>query len=132
MSLPGSTATPEPFFFSTFCADFIRVSACAMASSAMRLPKSTCELSHTSNGSFTTCATSFSASRLVSFSFTWPWNCGSRMRADKHEMQLRRDVLGLQPRAARQQAVMVDEGLHRFEQRGAQAGFVRAAGGRWG
>ena len=52
------------------------------------------------------------------------------MRADSTKCTLRRHVLGLQPRAARQQAVMLDERLHRFEHRRAQARLVRAAGRR--
>ena len=48
----------------------------------------------------------------------------------QHEAHVRRHVLGLQSRAARQQAVMIDECLDRFEQRRAQARLVRSAGGR--
>ena len=72
----------DPRRFSTFCADLRRACACWIASSAMRRAWSTFALSHASSGSRITCATSFSASRLVSFSLTWPWNCGSSTRTD--------------------------------------------------
>ena len=77
VSLPGSTATPEILRRSTFCAAFVRASACLIASSAMRLPSSTCVLSHSSNGSRIICATSFTPSREISSFLTWPLNCGS-------------------------------------------------------
>jgi hypothetical protein len=80
--LPGSTATPDCLRFSTFCAFFCRASACLMESSAIALPASTCWLSQISKGSRIMLETSFTASREFSFSFTWPWNCGSRMRAE--------------------------------------------------
>jgi hypothetical protein len=46
----------------------------------------------------------------------------------EHEAHAPADVLLLQLDAARQQGVVVDEGLHRLEHAGAQAGFVGAAG----
>ena len=64
------------------------------------------------------CETSFSASRFESFSLVWPWNCGSSTARRQDEAQLRdRHVVGLQPDAARHQAVMLDERLDRLEQR---------------
>ena len=71
-SLPGSTATPEVFLFSTFCALFCRASACLMENSAIALPASTWLLSQISKGSRSCEDTSFTASREFSFSFTCP------------------------------------------------------------
>ena len=48
----------------------------------------------------------------------------------QHEVTFARHVLGLQPDAARHQAVVLDERLHRLEHAVAQARFVRAARGR--
>ena len=85
-SLPGSTATPEVFFFSTFCALFWRASACLIDSSAMARPASTWLLSQISKGSRSWLETSLTASRELSFSFTWPWNCGSSRRAESTKL----------------------------------------------
>ena len=92
-----------------------------------RLPYSTCWLSQSSSGSRTNCTTSRTASRHVSRSLIWPWNCGSSMGRE-HEVERREHVLGQQLHALGQQPVMVDEGLDRVEQAVAQAGFVGAAG----
>ena len=77
VSLPGSTATPEPFFFSTLCAARWRVCAWRITSSASFLPYSTCWLSQSSSAGLTQLDTRRSASRLFSRSLIWPWNCGS-------------------------------------------------------
>ena len=77
VSLPGSTATPEPLRFSTFCPAFWRVCAALMASSASFLPYSTCWLSHSSSAGRTKLDTSRTASREFRRSLIWPWNCGS-------------------------------------------------------
>ena len=77
VSLPGSTATPEDLRRSTFWAARVRALAWLITSSAMRLPSSTCWLSHSSKGSRTICATSFTASREISSFFTCPLNWGS-------------------------------------------------------
>ena len=82
VSLPGSTATPELLRRSTFCAARVRVIAWRITSSAMRLPSSTCRLSHSSNGSRTICAISLTPSREISSFFTWPLNCGSSIFTD--------------------------------------------------
>ncbi len=82
VSLPGSTATPEPLRFSTFWPAFWRVWAALIASSASRLPYSTCWLSHSSSAGRTKLDTSRTASREFSRSLIWPWNCGSSTLAD--------------------------------------------------
>ena len=83
VSLPGSTATPEPFRFSTTLPAFWRAVAALMASCAIFLASSTLALSHASSGSFTREAMSFTASRDERRSLVCPWNCGSRMRAER-------------------------------------------------
>ena len=82
VSLPGSTATPEPRRFSTTFPAFCRVTAALIASCAIFFASSTFWLSHASSGSFTREAISFSDSRDESRSLVWPWNCGSRIRAE--------------------------------------------------
>ena len=72
VSLPGNTATPLPLRFSIFFTERMRACACLMASSAIFLPASIFWLSHNSSGSPDTAATSFKASRLVSFSLVCP------------------------------------------------------------
>ena len=82
VNLPGRTATPDPFFFSIFLVERMRICACRMANSAIFLPISIFWFNHNSSGSIDMLATSFKASRLVSLSFVCPWNCGSSKRAD--------------------------------------------------
>ena len=130
MSLPGSTATPEPFFFSTFCADFMRVSRLldrelgdALAVLDVRVEPHLERILDDLRDELQRVA----ARELF-------LHLALELRIEdargEHEAQLRRHVLGLQPHAARQQAVVVDERLDRLEQRRAQARLVRAAGRR--
>jgi hypothetical protein len=86
VSLPGSTATPEPFFFSTFCAARWRVCAWRITSSASFLPYSTCWLSQSSSAGLTQLDTRRSASRLFRRSLIWPWNCGSSTLAESTKL----------------------------------------------
>ncbi|MCY1246284.1 hypothetical protein D9M72_595030 [compost metagenome] len=82
VSLPGSTATPEPFFFSTFCAARVRACAWRITSSASFLPYSTWWFSHSSSAGRLKVETSRTASRLFRRSLIWPWNCGSSTLAE--------------------------------------------------
>src|SRR5258706_143104 len=77
VSLPGNTATAEPFLFSTFCAARARACAWRITRSASLRPCSGCELSQNSSCGFTSDDTSRTASRLLSRSLICPWNCGS-------------------------------------------------------
>ena len=104
VSLPGSTATPEPLRFSTTLPAFWRAVAALMASCAIFLPSSTFGLSQASSGSFTREAISFTASRDDRRSLVWPWNCGIEDARREHVAQRLPDVLGLQAHAARERA----------------------------
>jgi hypothetical protein len=82
VSLPGRTATPLPRRFSTTLPAFCRAVAALIASCAIFFPSSTFWFNHASSGSFTREAMSFTASREDRRSLVWPWNWGSRSRAE--------------------------------------------------
>ena len=82
VSLPGSTATPEPLRFSTFWPAFWRDWAARIANSASFFPYSTCWFSHSSSAGRTKLETSRTASREFSRSLICPWNCGSSTLAE--------------------------------------------------
>ena len=106
----------------------MRVSACRIASSAMRLPYSTCGLSHSSSGSLDELRDEPQrvAARQPLLDLALELRVEDARR--EHEAQPREHVFGQQLHALGQQAVMVDEALDRVEQAVAQAGLVGAAG----
>src|SRR6185437_11440046 len=71
VSLPGNTATPDDFFFSTFCAERKRDCACLITRSASFLPYSTCWFNHNSSGGLEKEDTSLTASREFRRSLIW-------------------------------------------------------------
>ena len=93
----------------------------------MRLPKSTFAFSQTSSGSRIDLRDQLQRIAARQLLLDLALELRVEDARGEHEVQLRRHVLRLQARTARQQAVVVDEGLHRVEQRRAHAGLVRAA-----
>ena len=129
MSLPGSTATPEPLRFSTFWPAFWRV--CAGADGELGELLAVLDVlvePQLERVLHEAATTSFTASREVSRSLIWPWNCGSST-APKARKQARVNTssdCSVTPVGS--SAWMLDEALHRFEEAVAQARFVGAAG----